>query len=57
MRLLASLKGLSSNCLLPYNSKINQSEAYKYEQISIRCERFMQSWNWSDRGVMLKMLY
>jgi len=37
--------------LLPYHSKISQSVAYKYHLISIRCERFMQSGYWSDRGV------
>ncbi|MEI7870140.1 MAG: hypothetical protein WCI11_19830 [Candidatus Methylumidiphilus sp.] len=37
--------------LLPYHSKISQSLAYKYQSISIRCELFMQSGHWSDRGV------
>ena len=42
---------LASYHLLPYHSKISQSVAYKYHLISIRCERFMQSGYWSDRGV------
>ena len=36
----------------PITLKFNQSVEYKYHSISIRCERFMQSGYWSDRGLV-----